>query len=178
VITLNNSFNSKATGNAAFVLAKAPAHNAAHSLKEATLPLFFIGLVARLAVCDGMPNSKEAEALCDIFVPELCSVADLEVLFISACNDNADELYYARRIACYFPDDAVLFQQMFLNLLHVAVADHPLTPPEIAFLKKITAVFHLTDEEIDGAIRHYLAPQHKYSKKSNILRRAYHRFMS
>ena len=139
-------------------LANAPIPPAAQRARETTLPFFFIGLAARLARCDGAVNAKEIEAFLDTFSKEAYPEGVLKSLFQSACRDRADDVYYARRIANAYPDDTVLYSHMFVNLLHVATADAPLNQKEVAYLKKITAIFHLTDEEVDRALKEYYTP--------------------
>lgn len=182
---LNDKAKSKAGHEVAF-LPLPPVSEAADSVKGVTLPFFFIGLAARLATCDGLVNHRETEAFLDVFSRDTYRSEEIQLLFIAACNDNMDDVYYARKIVKFFPDETMLYRQMFLNLLHVAVADAPLATQEITLLKKITAIFHLTDEEIAVTFKQYLVPIHTSrqligSRKImplQILKQAYHRFLS
>lgn len=174
---LDFSVKSK-TGNRVAFLPFPPIGDATDSVKGVTLPFYFIGLASRLATCDGSVNRKETEAFLDLFSPEIYFSDEIQQLFVAAGNDNMDEVYYARRIVRFFPDNTDLYRHMFLNLLHIAVADAPLSSQEIKLLKKITAIFHLTDAEIDGMLKQYATPIHSIRRRIlplEILKAAFHR---
>jgi len=125
-------------------------------LRDVTLPFYFIGLAGQLARSDGEINDEEIIALLGIRFLETHSAQEKRDLFLAAGSSPARDSYFARKIVTAFPENTPLYRQIFLNLLHIGLADGALNIQENQFFHVLSSIFHLTNEEIEEDIGHYM----------------------
>ncbi|MTJ82050.1 MAG: DnaJ domain-containing protein [Telmatospirillum sp.] len=109
-----------------------------------------VSLAAKLSKADGPVTRHEVDAFKAEFVIPPSERAGIAAIFDDARRDARDFEPHARRLAAAFGSDRALLAEVLDSLTRVATADGPLTPPEIAFLKRVTTIFGLPERQFGG----------------------------
>ncbi len=125
--------------------------------REAAFGVAIIVLGAKMAKVDGVVSRAEINAFKEVFrVPgeELKNVARI---FDAAKQDAGGFEPYARQAARLFRDDPAVLEELLAGLFHIARADGPVKPAEMAYLRRVAAIFGFGPRTFDRI----QAPFHK-----------------
>lgn len=104
-----------------------------------------IGLGAKMAKADGQVKPAEVAAFRQVFVIAPEDEEAAARVFNLARQDIAGYEAYARRIARMFADRPAILEDVLEGLFHVALADGSYHEEEEQFLRRVAAIFGISD---------------------------------
>ncbi len=119
----------------------------ASGASSATFTIAFIALAAKMAKADGCVSAVEAQTFAQIYQVDPGDEARVKRLFEQASADTAGYEVYARQIAQVLAKEPKLLRDVFDGLFFIATADTILHPGEDAFLRRVSQIFGMTDDE-------------------------------
>jgi DnaJ like chaperone protein len=102
-----------------------------------------IVLAAKLAKVDGPVSRVEIDAFKSVFKIPADELGDVARIWTAAKRDARGFEPYAHRLAILFGGDRVFLENLMTALIHVALADGPMTPEETRFLERVAQAFSL-----------------------------------
>ncbi len=102
-----------------------------------------IVLAAKLAKADGPVTRSEIDAFKSVFKIPGDELGDVARVWNAAKREARGFEPYAHRLAILFADDSATLENLLTALVHVALADGPLTVEEIRFLERVSQAFGL-----------------------------------
>lgn len=112
-----------------------------------TFTIAFIALAAKMAKADGCVSAVEAQTFGQIYHVDPGDEARVKRLFEQASADTAGYEIYARQIAHALANEPKLLRDVFDGLFYIATADSILHPGEDAFLRRVSQIFGMTEDE-------------------------------
>lgn len=106
-----------------------------------------IGLGAKMAKADGRVTRGEVAAFREVFVIPEAEAASAARVFDLARRDVAGFEAYAARVRRMFGAGAAPLADLLEGLFHVAVADGDYHPDENAYLRRVAAIFELSERD-------------------------------
>lgn len=112
-----------------------------------TFTIAFISLAAKMAKADGCVSAVEAQTFAQIYQVDPGEEARVKRVFEHASGDTAGYETYARQIAHALAKEPKLLRDVFDGLFYIATADSVLHPGEDAFLRRVSQIFGMTEDE-------------------------------
>lgn len=107
---------------------------------------FSIGVIvlsAKLAKVDGAVSRSEINAFKEVFRVPPQEVKNVARIFDAARQDPTGFEPYAEQIARLFAAEKAVLEDLLASLFHIARADAPIQPVELAYLRKVADIFAL-----------------------------------
>jgi DnaJ like chaperone protein len=101
-------------------------------------------LGAKLASADGRADPEEFLAFTEVFHPEPGGERNIERLYDLARQTTLGFESYAKRLAKRYRGCPQLLEDVLDGLFHIAQADGVVTPDELAYLERVSALFGLS----------------------------------
>jgi DnaJ like chaperone protein len=102
-------------------------------------------LGAKLAKADGRADGLEYDAFAEVFTPEEGSERNVERLYDLARQTTLGYESYARRLAKRYRNCPQLLEDVVDGLFHIAKSDGATTDNELAYLRRVSELFGLSD---------------------------------
>lgn len=118
-----------------------------------------IALAAKLIHIDGEATKAEIEAFYQYFPMPGGSKDRGAELFYQAYLDTADTRLYAQKIVNFYPGKKGFYTQLIQALIQLAFADAPMNNQEYTLIRKIAAIFEITEAEFNALLRQHIMPK-------------------
>ncbi len=115
--------------------------DAFRSSREAAFSVAVIVLGAKMAKVDGAVSRAEVDAFKQVFRVPPAEVRNVARIFDAAKGDSRGFEPYARQVALLFRREAAVLEELLGGLFHIARADGPVSPAELAFLRRVADIF-------------------------------------
>lgn len=119
------------------------------SAREIAFSVAVIVLGAKMAKADGTVSRVEVNAFKEVFRVPPQDMKNVARIFDTAKREAAGFEPYARQVAHLFRDDPAVLEELLAGLYHIARADGTVQPEEIAYLRKVAAIFGLGPDAFD-----------------------------
>lgn len=114
---------------------------------SSTFTIAFVALAAKMAKADGCVSAIEAQTFAQLYQADPADEARIKRLFQQASANTAGFEVYARQIAQALAKEPKLLRDVFDGLFYIATADNVLHPGEDAFLRRVSQIFGMTEDE-------------------------------
>ena len=131
--------------------------DAFRSSREAAFSVAVIVLGAKMAKVDGSVSRVEVNAFKQVFRVPPGEVRNVARIFDAAKGDARGFEPYARQVALLFRREPAVLEELLGGLFHIARADGPVNPAELAFLRRIADIFGF-DASRFGRVRDRFVP--------------------
>ena len=111
------------------------------SSREAAFSVAVIVLGAKMAKVDGAVSRAEVDAFKQVFRVPPAEVRNVARIFDAAKGDSRGFEPYARQVALLFRREPAVLEELLGGLFHIARADGPVSPAELAFLRRVGDIF-------------------------------------
>lgn len=131
-------------------------------IRQITFTVGVVTLAAKMAKVDGAVSRDEVEAFKRIFHIPAHEVKNVARLFDETKADAAGFEPYAEQLAEMFGDSPALLEELLEALFIIGRADGVLTAAELDFLRRVAAVFRLSDTDFQR-----IQARHEHSHRAD-----------
>ncbi|TVR80214.1 MAG: molecular chaperone DjiA [Rhodospirillales bacterium] len=111
--------------------------------RQVAFTVAVIALGAKMAKVDGTVTRAEIDAFKQVFHVPPGEMRNVARIFDMAKRDAGGFEPYARQVAALFRDEPTLLEELLAGLFHIAQADGPVKPAELAYLRQVADIFGL-----------------------------------
>jgi len=109
--------------------------------RQVAFTMAVIVLAAKMAKADGTVSRDEIAAFRSLFHIPAEEATEVGRLFDEARREAQGFEPYAEQVAALFADEPAVLEELLAALLHIAQADGGVKPDELAYLRKVAAIF-------------------------------------
>jgi DnaJ like chaperone protein len=117
--------------------------------RQGAFTIAVIALGAKMAKADGSVSPIELDAVKEVFRVPPSQMRNFERVFDVARRDAAAFEPYARQVARMFADQPGVLEELLDALFHIAKADRVAHPDEVAYLRRVAAIFGFDDQTFE-----------------------------
>lgn len=115
----------------------------ANAARQTAFSVAVVVLGAKMAKADGAVSRIEVDAFKEVFRVAPSEMKTVGRIFDAARRQPGGFEPYAQQVALMFHDEPQVLEQLLSGLYHIARADGPITPAEMAFLQRVADIFGL-----------------------------------
>lgn len=117
--------------------------------RQVAFTVAVIVLAAKMAKADGQVTSDEVAAFKEVFQIPAEERANVGKIFDEARKEASGFEPYARQVAEMFAGNREVLEELLGGLFHIAKADGVIHPSEIAYLRKVAAIFGFDNQNFE-----------------------------
>jgi DnaJ like chaperone protein len=117
--------------------------------KQTAFAIAIIALCAKMAKADGFVSRSEIDAFKEVFHIAPGEEDHVRLVFDLARRDARGFEPYAKQIARMFRDNPAVLEQLLAGLIHIAAADGKANAEEIAYLRRVAAIFGFDENRFE-----------------------------
>ncbi len=117
--------------------------------RQVAFTMAVIVLSAKMAKADGEVTRDEVDAFKRIFHIPPGETAQVGKIFDDARQDSAGFEPYAEQIAFMFAREPAVLEELLGGLFHIAMADGVMKPPELQYLRAVSAIFGFDNQRFE-----------------------------